>query len=165
MIRKRAIVVAAGLVLMLAVTSGLALSHGFGGRGGGGHEMWMLARAAGLSHDQIASAFQNEAKELKADRANLKATHEAVMSCLLSQPQPGCSSQISSFSSAVQKMAQDRMTMWQDLFKNAPKLPQAASVYAQLQQLHAQKKQIFQSVFGSPDTEGSPASGSTPPNG
>jgi len=80
---KRVIVATAGLVLMLTATSVLALAHGFGGRGGGGHDMWLLARAAGLNHSQIASAFENDAN-LKTDRANLKTAHEAVMSCLVS---------------------------------------------------------------------------------
>ena len=161
MIGKRTIAVAAASVLMLAVTSGLALSHGFGGRGGGGHEMWMLARAAGLSHDQIASAFQNDAN-LKTDRANLKTAHEAMMSCLVAG---NCTTQVASFASALQAMAQEQMTVWQNLFKSAPKLPQAASVYSQLQQLHSQKKQIFESVVGSPDTEGSPEGSTSSPNG
>ena len=39
------------------------------------------------------------------------------------------------------------MTVWQTLFKSAPNLSQAASVYSQLQQLHAQKKQILQRCF------------------
>jgi hypothetical protein len=162
MIRKRAIVVAAGSVLMLAVMSGLALSHGFGGHGKGDHSMFLLARAAGVTHDQIASAFQNS--NLKNDRANLKTTHDAVMSCLLSPPSQGtggstaCSSQIASFANAVQTMAQDRMTVWQNLFKTAPTLSQAASVYSQMQQLHAQQKQMFQSVFGSQGTGDSTAS-------
>ncbi|MBV8453744.1 MAG: hypothetical protein JOZ29_15955, partial [Deltaproteobacteria bacterium] len=93
MIRKRAIVVAAGLVLMLAVTSGLALSQGFGGHGRGDHSMFLLARAAGLTHEQIASAFQNDAN-LKTDRANLKAAHEAMMSCLVAG---NCTTQVASF--------------------------------------------------------------------
>lgn len=165
MIGKRAIAVAAGLVLILAATAGLALSHGFGGREGDGHEMWLLARAAGLNHSQIASAFENNAKEFTTDRANLKAAHEAMMSCLLSRPRQGCASPISSFSRALQTMAQNRMTVWQNLFKSAPNLPAAANVYTQLQQLHAQKKQIFQSVFGSPDTEGGSSTNDASPNG
>ena len=82
MIGKRTIAVAAGAVLMLTAISALALGHGFGGPGGGDHSMWLLARAAGLTHSQIASAFQNDAN-LKTDRANLKSAHDAMMSCLL----------------------------------------------------------------------------------
>jgi len=158
MIGKRAIVVAAGLVLMLAVTSGLALSHGFGGRGGGGHEMFLLLRAAGVSHSQISSAFHNNAN-LKTDCANLKSAHEALMSCLVSGKD--CTSQITAFANAQQAMTRERLTVLAGLFKNAPNPSQATSVYSQLQQLNSQKKQIFQSVFGSSDTEGSP----DPPNG
>ncbi len=162
MIGKRAIAVAAGSILMLMAVSGLALAHGFGGPGGGGHDMWLLARAAGLNHSQIASAFENDAN-LKTDRANLKTTHEAMMSCLVSGKD--CSSQISSFAGAVQAMAQERMTVWQNLFKTAPNPSQAASVYSQLQQLKSQKMQIIQNVLGSQATDGGSTSSTTPSNG
>jgi hypothetical protein len=152
---KRAIAVAAGSVLMLAATSVLAMAHGFG-RGEGGHDMWLLARAAGLSRSQIATAFKNDTS-LKNDRTQLKAAHEAMMSCLVTGKD--CTSQISSFSNAVQAMTQERMTVWQGLFKGASNPSQATSVYSQLQQLHSQKKQILQSVVGSQSTEGSSASG------
>jgi len=57
------------------------------------------------------------------------------------------------------------MTVWQNLFKSAPNPSQAASVYAQLQQLHSAEKQLHQSVLGSQATEGNPASSATSPNG
>jgi hypothetical protein len=162
MIGKRAIVAAAGSVLMLAVTSGLALAHGFGGRGEGGHEMFLLLRAAGVTHSQISSAFHNDAN-LKTDRTNLKSAHEALMSCLVSGKD--CTSQITAFANAQQAMTQERLTVLGGLCKNAPNSSQAASIYSQLQQLQAQKKQIFHSVFGSPDTEGSPEGSTNSPNG
>jgi hypothetical protein len=152
MIGKRAITVAAGSVLMLAATSGLVLAHGFGGRGRGGHEMFMLARAAGVSHDQIRTAFENS--NLRTDRTNLKTAHEAVMTCLVTGKD--CTSQIASFSNAVQTMTHDRLTMWQTVFKNAPNPSGAANVYAQLQQLKSQQKQIFQGLRGSEGGGGGP---------
>jgi hypothetical protein len=155
MITKRAIAALAGSLLMLAATVGLALAQGFGGHDGGGHDMWVLARAAGLNHSQIATAFANNAN-LATDRANLKTYHEAMMSCLVSST-GGCSNQITSFSTALQAMAQERMIVWQNLFKTAPNLSQASSVYSQLQQLHSQKKQIMQSVLGSNSGGGTPS--------
>jgi hypothetical protein len=151
MIGKRTIAAVAGSVMMLAATSGLVLARGFGGPGGGGRDMWLLARAAGLNHSQVASAFQNDAN-LKTDRTNLKTAHEAMMSCLVSGKD--CSSQISAFSSALQTLAQERMTVWQNLFKSAPNPSQASNIYSQLQQLHSQKKQIIQGVLGSNSGEG-----------
>jgi len=160
---KRVIAVAAGSVLMLAATSVVALAHGFGG--GGGHDMWLLARAAGLNQTQIMSAFKND-PNLKTDRASLKSMHDTMMSCLVSPPQQGdCSSQITAFSNALQAMAQERMMVWQGLFKTAPTPSRAASVYSQLQQLRSSRKQIFQSVFSSQGAAGAPASGTTSPNG
>jgi hypothetical protein len=165
MIGKRAMGMAAGSVLILASTAVLGWAHGFGGPGGGGHGMWLLARAAGLNHTQIATEFANDAN-LASDRANLKNTHDAMISCVLSGTVSGagCNSQIAAFANALQAMTQERMTVWQNLFKTAPNLPQAASIYSQLKQLHSQKQQILQNVLGSTgsgvNTEnGSPSSG------
>src|SRR5207253_102172 len=128
---------------------------------GGGHEMWLLARAAGLNHSQIATAFGNDAN-LATDRANLKSAHDAMTSCLVSSAVSGsgCTNQIASFSNALQAMAQERLTVWQTLFKTAPNLAQATTVYAQLKQLHSEKQQILQGVLGSSGGE----AGSPPPN-
>jgi hypothetical protein len=153
MTKKRTIGLIAGLVL-LAGTSGLVMAEGFGGHGGE-HGTWMLARAAGLTHSQIASAFSNDAN-LVIDRTSLKTAHDAMMTCLVSGND--CSSQIASFSKALQTMAQERMTVWQGLFKSAnPKnLQLAASVYSQLQALYAQKQQILQSALGAQSSEAAP---------
>jgi hypothetical protein len=154
MIGKKLVALPVGLLLVLAATSGLALAQPFGGHGGrGGHQMWLLARAAGLTHSQISTAFQNDSN-LATDRANLKSAHQAMMTCLVAG---NCTNQVASFATAQQTLTQERMTVWQNLLKGAPNLSQAASVYSQLQQLQATKKSIFQSVFGS--------QGSTPPNG
>jgi hypothetical protein len=150
MIGRRAIAVATGSILLVAVASNLVLAQGFGGHPGG-HGMWLLARAGGLNRSQITTQFANDSN-LATDRSNLKSAHDAMMSCMVSSTvsSTGCSNQIASYSSALQTMAQERMTVWQNLFKTASNLPQAASVYSQLQQLHSQKQQILQSVLGSP---------------
>jgi hypothetical protein len=152
---KRVIVVVAGAMLMIAGTFGLALAHGFGGPGGPGREMFLLARAAGLSHDQIRSKFEND-PNLKADRANLKTAHEAMMACVVSGKD--CKTEVAAFSNALQTMAQERMTVWQSLFQSAPNSAQASSLYNQLQQLRSQKQQLVKSVLGS--NSGPGASGS-----
>jgi hypothetical protein len=158
---KRAIAVATGSLLVLAATSGFVLAEGFGEHGGGGRDMWLLARAAGLDHSRIATAFASDTN-LATDRTNLKSADEALMSCLVAGAAQGCNSQISSYSSALQSLAQERMTVWQTLFKAAPNPSQAASVYTQLQQLHSTRKQIFQSVFGQGDSGSSSSSSATP---
>jgi hypothetical protein len=162
MIGKRTIAAITGSILMITATSALVLARG--GGGGPGHEMWLLARAAGLDHSQIASAFRNDTS-LATDRGNLKSAHEALMSCLFSTTvsSAGCSTQIASFSSALQTMAQERLNVWQNLLKTAPNLPQAASVYSQLQNLRSQKKQILQGVFGSSNGDAGPAAGTGSP--
>jgi hypothetical protein len=145
MIGKRVIAAAGISALILMAASGMALARGHGGHGMGGN-LGLLARAAGLTHSQIRTAFQNDTN-LKTDRTNLKNAHEAVISCLLSGG--SCTSQITAFSTALSTLATERMSVWEGLFKSAPNLSQASSVYSQLQQLQAQKKQIIQSIFSS----------------
>jgi hypothetical protein len=161
MLGRRSIAVVAGSILMVAATSALVLARG--GPGGGGHQMWLLARAAGLDHSTIATAFKSDTN-LATDRANLKSAHDAMISCLFSSTVAGagCSTQIASFSSALQTLAQERMTVWQSVLAKAPNLSQAQSVYSQLQNLQSQKKQILQNVFGSSTNGAMGGSGSSP---
>ncbi len=153
--RARTVTVIGGiLVVAIAAIGGSALARGTQGHdhGGsrGGH-LWLLARAAGLNRDQIATAFQNDSN-LKSGRTNVRTTHQALETCLLTGD--ACTTQISAYGSAVQALSQERMTVWASLFASAPNLKQASSVQTQLQQLGAQRRQIFQQVFGSSTTNG-----------
>jgi hypothetical protein len=148
------------LVVATAAICAPALARGPKGHGGGSHDgqLWLLARAAGVPRTQIMTAFQNDAN-LKSDFANVRTTRQALQACLLSSPN-SCSSQISAFGSAVQALSQERMNVWATVFGGASNLQQAATVQGQLDQLHAQRKQIFQQIFGSSSTgEGSSSTG------
>jgi len=146
---RTASLIAGVLVVATAAIYGQALARGPKGHGGGGHDgqLWLLARAAGLTRTQITTAFQNDTN-LKSDFSNVRSTLQAVQSCLLSTPNT-CSSQITAYGSALQTASQERMTTWANLFASAPNLTQASTVQGQLQQLRAQRKQIFQQIFGS----------------
>ena len=165
MMGKRLIATAAAAALIAAVTSGLALARGFGGPHGGGNQIGLLARAAGLTHSQIMTAFKGNTK-LQNDRSNLKTAHQTMMSCLVTSGSD-CTNQISSYATDLQTMTQDEMLMWQGLFRSATPQAQgqAASVYTQLQQLQLQRKQILQGVFGSSSFQGAGSDGTTPGNG
>lgn len=148
------------MVVATAAICAPALARGPKGHGGGSHDgqLWLLARAAGVPRTQIMTAFQNDAN-LKSDFANVRTTRQALQACLLSSPN-SCSSQISAFGSAVQALSQERMNVWATVFGGASNLQQAATVQGQLDQLHAQRKQIFQQIFGSSSTgEGSSSTG------
>ena len=150
-------VVAITIALGLTVGAGAAMAHE-----GGGHEraMWLLAHAAGITHEQIATAFKSDAN-LSTDRANLHNAREAMMTCLVSGG--SCSNEISAYSSALQTLTQEKMTVWQNLFKQAPNTSQAQTVLGEMRQLQAQRKQIFQQVFGAQnDAQPSPTPSSSP---
>jgi hypothetical protein len=151
------------LVVATAAICGQALARGPKGHGGGGQDgqLWLLARAAGVPRTQIMTAFHNDAN-LKTDFTNVRNTRQALQACLLSSPNT-CSSQIAAYGSAVQALSQERMNVWATVFAGASNLQQAATVQGQLEQLHAQRKQIFQQIFGSSESsttsEGSSSTG------
>jgi hypothetical protein len=153
---RKGVVSMVGVVAIVAVVvlHGAASAHGKGGHQcGGDGNLWLLARAAGLSRSQIATAFKNDSN-LKTDRSNLRIAREALTTCLVSGS--SCPSQISAYASAHQTLAQERMTVWGTLFPGAPNAKQAATVFNQLKQLQAQRKQIVQQAFGSTGSDSSP---------
>jgi len=108
--------------------------------------MWLLARAAGLSRDQIVAAFRND-PNLKTDITNAHKARQAMVSCIVSAG--SCTNQISTYANAQQALTQERMNIWQGLFKDAPNPKQAATVLGELQHLQSQRRQIYQQVIGS----------------
>lgn len=160
MIRKRELLLVGVIsVLGLGVMYGPVFARGGGGhRGGGDKDLWLLARAAGLSKSQIHTAFKNDSN-LKTNHSNLRSAHDALTNCLVSGG--SCTSQISAYVNAEQALTQEKMTVWGNLFQGAPNSKQAATVLGQLQQLREQRKQIFHQVFGSTGHGGDPMSDSS----
>lgn len=155
-IGTRLIPMAGAIALGLTVGAGAAMAH----EGGHGHQMWLLARAAGITHEQIATAFKSDAN-LATDRANLHSARDAMMTCVVSGG-GSCSNEISAYSSALQTLAQEKLTVWQSLFKQAPNTSQATTVLGELRQLHATREQIFQQVFNQQNGSQSSTSGGSP---
>jgi hypothetical protein len=143
--KRAGILIGALSIAVLAVTSGAAFAHGPGGRGGDG-ELFLLAKAAGVSHQTIASAFKSDTA-LKTDHTNVKNARKALVTCLVSGA--SCSTQISAYTGALEALEQEKMNVWQGIFKGAPNLSNASTVLGQLEQLHAQRQAIFKEIFGS----------------
>ena len=145
---KRKVISMVAALFIVSVVSGVALAHGRGERGGPDGGLFLLARAAGITHQQIAAAFKADAN-LKTDRANLKNARENLATCMVSGG--SCSTQISAFSTALASLANEKLTVWNGLFQaaGAANDKQAATVLGELQKLRAERKSIFQQVFGS----------------
>ena len=136
-------VVSLSIALLLVAASGVAMAHG-GGHRGGDRGLFVLAKAAGLTGSQIHTAFKSDAN-LATDRTNVKSTHQALVACLVTGAD--CTSQGTAYLSAKSALAQETLSVWQGLFKGNPNPTNAAAVLGQLQQLQAQRKQIFQQAF------------------
>jgi hypothetical protein len=156
MITKKVAAIAAAAVLAAGVgVYGIASAYGgghghFHGRGHGGG-LFLLAKAAGITHTDIRTAFQNDATKLQADHAALKTAHENFINCLLSSSNTSatsCSTQASALVAAKQTAETDKLALWEGLFASAPNKAAAANLLTQLQQLQAQRKADIQAALG-----------------
>jgi len=145
--------------LLLAATCLPALAFGPHGHhhGGGDMKFGLYAKAAGITHDQIKTAFQNS--NVKADFMKLRTDKKAMDACIVGGT---CTTEVATYASDVQTLTDDKLTVWQTLFASAPNKAAAASLKSQLDSLDAQKHQLLHSVFGS---KGSPVATEPAPQG
>lgn len=144
--RKTLVAMVSGLsALALVATCGPALAFGHHGHHGD-VQYGLLAHAAGLTKSQIHSAFKSD-PALKTDFQNLRTAKTAMDSCVVAG---ACNNnEIATYASAQQALTQQKMTVWQNLFKGAPNDAAAVSLKGQLDQLNAQKHQIMHQAFSS----------------
>ena len=114
---------AATIGVVLAATCGLALAQGWHGHGGGGRggdgQLFLLARAAGVSKSTLASAFHGNTT-LHNDFSTLRSAHQAVISCLVSAPSTStCGSAITAYETAQTQLTKDKLAAWQGVFAAA----------------------------------------------
>jgi len=145
---------ASGLsALALAATCGPALAFGHHGHRhhGGDMQFFLLAHAAGITGEQIHTAFKAAAPTLKADFENLKSTKKLADACIIAGTAAGCSTPIGNYSSAQSKLTLDKLGVWQTLFatNGATKDAAAVTLKGNLENLDAQKRQLLHSVFSS----------------
>ena len=156
------VAIAAGAIL--AATCGLALAHGFGGHrgapGGDGH-LFILAKVAGVDHSKIRTAFMSDTN-LKNDFANVRSSHQALMSCLVSGS-GDCNSQISAFAAAQQALTTEKYAVWQGIFKGAPNAGKASTFMNQMEQLHKQQHALLSQALGHTSTNSDTQSAPPPP--
>jgi hypothetical protein len=145
--RTKLLAMVSGLsVLALAATCLPASAYGRHGNHHGDMQLGLFAHAAGVSKDQIHSAFKNDAA-LKTDFQSLKSAKKAMDTCIVAGT---CSNgEIAAYAKAQSTLTQEKMTVWQGLFAGAPNKAQAISLKGQLDSLTAQKHQIMRQVFGS----------------
>ncbi|HXN85358.1 MAG TPA: hypothetical protein VN867_04770 [Candidatus Binataceae bacterium] len=149
--------ISAASLMFMAATCSPALAfggHGHGRHGGDGHLM-MLAHAAGLTGQQIHTAFKND-PNLKTDFTNLKTARTAMNTCIVAGT---CTNQVATYASAQQALTQEKMTIWQNLFASAPNKAQATSVMNQMTALNEQKHALMKQIFSSAKSSGTPVTG------
>ena len=147
---KKMLAIAAVAALSISAAGyGIASAYGGGrmhhGHGGG---LFLLAKAAGISHEQIHDAFKGESTTLKGDFAAVKTARTALATCLAAGGST-CSTQATTYLTAKGTLEKDKLGVWQNLFAQDNTNPKnATAVLNELQQLQASRKQIFQQAFG-----------------
>jgi hypothetical protein len=153
MTRKTIISMVSGAsALVLAATCIPAMAYGRHGHHGGDMKLGMLAHAAGVTREQIRTAFKSDTN-LKTDFLALKNAKKAMDACVIAG---ACNNgEIAAFANAQSALTQEKMTVWQGLFKGAPNDAQAISLKAQLDSLNAQKHSLMHQSFSSAKASGS----------
>ena len=138
--------------LALAATCAPALAMGHRGHGhhGGDMKFFLLAHAAGISGETIHTAFKNDAA-LKTDFEALKTAKKAADTCIVAgNCTSGSSGQIATYAAAQSALAQEKLTVWQNIFAaKGVNNTAAVSLQTQLAQLDGQKRQLLHQAFGS----------------
>ena len=159
MYKKLLSMVGAGAMLGMVAFGGSAMA--FGHHGGGHHgddDFGLLARAAGITHEQIRTAFKNDTA-LKTDFQTLMTTKKAMDSCIISAASAtACNSQIQAYAAAQQALTTEKNTVWAGLFANAPKKSAAATLKGQLDALKTTAHQDIRAALGSSSSSDSPDS-------
>lgn len=150
MSRKKIVAMVSGLgALALVVTCAPVMAFEHHGHHGGDMKLGLLAHSAGITREQIHTAFKNDAA-LKTDFENLKTAKKAMDICIVAGT---CTNEVATYASAQQALTQEKMTVWQNLFKNAPSKDKAVSLKSQLDQLNSQKRQLIKQAFNAQSTD------------
>jgi hypothetical protein len=148
---KATLAMVSGLAaLALAATCGPALAFGHHGHGQrhGGEKFGLYAHAAGITGDQIRTAFKND-PALKSDFETVKADKKAVDACIISGA--SCTSQIQAYAAAQSALTTEKLTDWQNLFvaNGTTKDAAAVTLKSSLDSLNQQKHQLLHQAFSS----------------
>ena len=137
------------LALVATCGSAFAFGHHGGHHHGSDMEFGMLAHAAGITGEQIHTAFKSDTA-LKTDFETLKTAKTAMDACIIAGTcTSGSGGQVASYAAAQSALTQEKLNVWQGLFASAPNKSAAVSLKSQLDALNAQKHQLLHQVFSS----------------
>jgi hypothetical protein len=144
MTKKRIAIAAVAALSICAGAYGIA-SANFGGHRGhhGGGEMFLLAKAGGITHDQIRTAFQSS--NVKSDFQKVKADQEALYQCFATNST--CSA--TQYLADKNQLETDKLNVLVGLFNGVPSANRTniQSVLTQLTSIQASKKALMQQLW------------------
>jgi hypothetical protein len=152
--KKTAISLVSGVsALILAATCFPALAFGSHShahhRGGHGDDMKfaMYARADGITHDQIRTAFQTS--NVKTDFQNVHKDKKAMDACIIAGT---CTNEVTTYETDEATLTKDKLAVWQGLFQTASNKTPGVNLKSSLDSLNQQKHAAFKTAFGGSST-------------
>ena len=160
MIKKRIAIAAVAALSICAGAYGVA-SASFGRhahhRGG---EIFLLARAGGITHDQMKTAFQNSG--LKADFEKVKGDRTALLNCFATSSD--CTTAANTLVTDKNKLEQDKMNVVVGLFDGLSSTNRAnvQSALTQLTSIQQNRKALMKQIFQNSESQTQGTNGDTP---
>jgi len=107
----------------------------------------MYARADGITHDQIRTAFQNS--NVRADFEKIRADKKAMDACLIAN---NCANEVTTYETDQAALTKDKLAVWQGLFASAKSTTPGVNLKNTLESLNQQKHAAFKTAFGGSST-------------
>ena len=158
---KNRIAIAAIAALSICAGAYGVASASFGRHGHHrGGEIFLLARAGGITHDQMKTAFQNAG--LKADFEKVKADRTALLNCFATSS--NCTEAANTLVTDRNKLEQDKMNAVVGLFDGLSSTNRAnvQSALTQLTSIQQSRKALMKQIFQNSESPTQGSNGDTP---
>lgn len=105
-------------------------------------EFALYARADGITHDQIKTAFQTS--NVKTDFQAVRNDKKALDACIIAN---GCTTEVTTYENDQATLTRDKLAVWQGLFAKASSTTPGVNLKTTLDSLNQQKHAAFKTAF------------------
>jgi hypothetical protein len=116
-------------------------------RHGGDMEFALYARADGITHEQIKTAFQSS--NVMTDFQNVRKDKKALDTCIIAN---SCTTELTTYENDQATLTKDKLAVWQGLFAKASSTAPGVNLKTTLDSLNQQKHAAFKTAFGGSST-------------
>jgi len=151
MSKKTAVSIVSGVsALILAATCLPAMAFGMHGHhrhGGDDMKFVLYAKADGITHDQVKTAF--EKSNVRADFEAVRKDEKAMDGCIIAGT---CTNEVTTYETDLATLTKDKLAVWQGLFQSASNKTPGVNLKTTLDSLKQQKHAAFKTALGGTST-------------